>query len=96
MSAKAQKLIDELGRLKAKLSPLALREEAIKRELEKICKKKNTEIDGAAYRGTVSFIDFKIFEADKVRKYVAPAIQKRCQKSCSKVVVKVVALKSKR
>ena len=84
--ARAARIVDELGALKAKISELSKQEEALKEQLKAAG---DNEYDGALFRATVSSYVQEKLDMDAVRAKLSPqfiAAHTR-QVPCTKVSV---------
>ena len=64
------KMVDELGKLKAKISKLTAKEKVLKERIKKTGK---DSIDGELFRATMSWVDSQKFDS-KTFKEVKPAL----------------------
>jgi hypothetical protein len=95
MKMTAKQIIDRLGQIRAKVSPLQTEEEELKLQLVAMADG-NTAWDATKYRGTVSFCSEMRYDVKRLEKFLTPAQKIRCKKRIRKTVVRITGLKSKR
>ena len=87
----AQKLVDELGKVRAAMAPFAARETEIKDELIKLSKKRDCVIDGRLFHSTLTWCPYSFIDAKKARKVLDEKTLKRITGRGTKPVIKVTA-----